>query len=83
MAGYYLIAHGKADTAAAVLGAALVEALLNVRKLCGGDTVAVVADLDDDIAVVEPEICVHHAAVSAVLRGIVKQAGYRIRERCN
>ena len=49
VAGDYLVAHGKTDTGAAVLGAALVELLLDMGKLRLGYAVTVVPDDDMDV----------------------------------
>ena len=69
----YLVAHGKADASAAVLGAALVELLLDVRQLALRYAAAIVADADMYARGVGSERDVDLLAVPAVLRGVVEQ----------
>ena len=72
MAGDDLVAHGKADAAAARLGRALIELLLDVGQLRLGDAVAEVADADDVVFILLRHGDDDALAVAAVLGGVVE-----------
>ena len=72
MHGDDLLAHGKADAAAAGFGAALVKFELDAGKLFFRDAGAVVPDADDDEAVFMRDGGVDALALAAVLGRIVE-----------
>ncbi len=70
-----LVADGKADAAAARLGGALVELLLDEGQLLRRDTGSVVAHADNDIVLLGARRNVHTLAGAAVLAGVVQHVG--------